>query len=157
MISSVKTSLPIYHRILWYTYGDKGKHICVLLRVDRKQGTHSHATRFWWGSKTLCFLMLLRAWFRLFPLFCNPASLFSLQYHLVCHDQQAQHPVPLRPITPDPAMLCCQGAAQLFLHFMIFSSLSRFYKSPVCLCPQGTRWHHRGTCQGGPFCGRICL
>lgn len=56
--------------------------------------------------------MLLRAWFRLFPFFCNPASLFSLQYHLVCHDQQAQHPVPLRPITPDPAMLCCQGAAQ---------------------------------------------
>lgn len=48
-----------------------------------------------------------------FPFFSiskkNTVSLRSLQYHLVCHDQLAQHPVPLRPTTPDPAMLCCQG------------------------------------------------
>lgn len=50
----------------------------------------------------------MRAWYvLLFPFFF---FLFALQCHLVYQDQQAQHPVPLRPITPDPATLCSQGA-----------------------------------------------
>lgn len=49
----------------------------------------------------------MRAWYvLLFPFLSAP------QYHLVCQDQRAQHPVPLRHITPDQATLCSQGAIQ---------------------------------------------
>lgn len=46
----------------------------------------------------------IQTWLLLFPF------LFAFQYRLVCQDLQARHPVPLRPITPDPATLCSQGA-----------------------------------------------
>lgn len=69
-------------------------------------------------------------------------SLCSLQYHLVCHDQLAQHPVPLRPTTLDRAMHCCQGEPPTrplfpsspglpsFLFLPESGCLARLYKTP---------------------------
>lgn len=73
-------------------------------------------------------------------------SLFFLQYRLVCQDLLAQHPVPLRPITPDPATLCSQGAVLQrvkrlqpllcwkLLHFIgFFSVIHRLTKQQHCI------------------------
>lgn len=63
-------------------------------------------------SKTYRFLMFLPSCvviISLFFLFLKILCLCFSQYHLVCHDQLAQHPVPLRLTTLNPAMLCWQG------------------------------------------------
>lgn len=67
-----------------------------------------------------------------FACVCCFSPFFSaLQFHLVCHDQQAQHPVPLRHITPDPATLCSQGATRVnfLFHFCGGNSCFRFFLS----------------------------
>lgn len=87
---------------LWGVIGSvearKERHFCPLCE-DRKLSGFA-------ASAKCSVPHVMRAWYvLLFPFF-----LFALQCHLVCQDQQAQHPVPLRPTTPDPATLCSQGA-----------------------------------------------